>query len=43
MRIEWKVEPASRSEIEEVSVEVKIALQVKRGKAVGPDDIPAEV
>ena len=37
-RIEWEVEPARESEIEEV----RRALQkMKRGKAVGPDDIPA--
>ena len=43
-RIEREVEAARESEIEEVSVEeVRRALQkMKRGKAVGPDDIPAE-
>ena len=42
-RIERKVESASGSEIEEVGVEeVRGGLQkMKRGKAVGPDDIPA--
>ena len=43
-RIEREVETTRESEIEEVSVEeVRRALQkMKRGKAVGPDDIPAE-
>ena len=43
-RIEWEVEPSRESEIGEVSVEeVRRALQkMKRGKAVGPDDIPEE-